>query len=233
LLRKTCVDSVKGKVHVTCSVVRDTTPSGRSHEGVCSTWLQAHAQGDLGVLRGSGELPAVVPVPVFIRHSVFRLPKDPSTPIIMVGPGTGLAPFRGFLHERAAIKLSQPGAALGPAHLFFGCRSRAQDYIYEAELEALLAGGALSNLHVAFSRDSVDKDYVQHHIRRQAGALWPLLAGGAHVYICGDAKHMAKDVHRALTEVVQEGLRNGGGEKMAEAFIKEMSEAGRYQRDVW
>ncbi|PNW88663.1 hypothetical protein CHLRE_01g039350v5 [Chlamydomonas reinhardtii] len=203
-------------VHVTCAVVRDTMPTGRVHEGVASTWLQRHGNG--------------AAVPVFVRHSHFRLPKAASTPVVMVGPGTGLAPFRGFLQERAALKNS--GAELGPAHLFFGCRSRGTDYIYQQELEGYVADGVLSNLHVAFSRDQSSKDYVQHHIGREAAALWPIIGEqGAHLYVCGDAKYMAKDVHKAFVALVEKGKGCSGTQ--AEMFVKELTDAGRYQRDVW
>ena len=128
------------------------------------------------------------------------------------------------------------GTKVGPAVLFFGCRNRAHDYIYEAELAAYLEASALTSLHVAFSRDTPNggaKVYVQHHLEREGqAALWPMLsAQGAHMYVCGDAKHMAKDVHRALLAIVQAGKGCTGSE--AEAFVAEMHEAGRYQRDVW
>ncbi|GLC59569.1 hypothetical protein PLESTB_001501400 [Pleodorina starrii] len=203
-------------IHVTCAVVRDKMPSGRVHEGVCSTWLKRHGDG--------------AAVPVFVRHSQFKLPASSKMPLIMVGPGTGLAPFRGFLQERAAQLAS--GAELGPAHLFFGCRSRAHDYIYQEELEGYVASGVLSHLHLAFSRDQATKDYVQHHVEAQAGALWPLIdAAGAHLYVCGDAKNMAKDVHKAFIALVQAGKGCAG--TAAEAVVKELSDSGRYQRDVW
>lgn len=203
-------------VHVTCAVVRSAMPTGRVHDGICSTWFQRATAG--------------ARVPVFIRSSHFRLPADPAAPVVMVGPGTGLAPFRGFLQERAA--LAAAGAKLGPAHLFFGCRSRGHDYIYEEELAAALKAGWLSHLHVAFSRDQASKDYVQHHVAAHAAEVWAVLShpGGA-AYVCGDAKHMAKDVHRALIQVVQDHKRCSGTQ--AEGFVKELQDAGRYLRDVW
>ncbi|GIL65902.1 hypothetical protein Vafri_19533 [Volvox africanus] len=191
-------------------------PTGRVHEGVCSTWLKRHGDG--------------AAVPVFVRHSQFKLPQSPNTPIIMVGPGTGLAPFRGFLQERAVLLAS--GMELGPAHLFFGCRSRHHDYIYQEELEGFVASGVLSHLHLAFSRDQSGKDYVQHHVERQAAMLWPLISeGGAHLYVCGDAKNMAKDVHKAFIGLVQ--TAKGCTGTQAEVVVKELSDSGRYQRDVW
>ncbi len=203
-------------VHVTCSVVREALPSGRLHEGLCSTWLAAAQPG--------------AKLPVFLRRSSFKLPAQQGTPVVMVGPGTGLAPFRGFLQERAAAAAA--GAALGPSHLFFGCRHRAHDYLYEAELLGHVAAGSLGHLHVAFSREQAAKDYVQHHLERQADAVWELLeAGRGHLYVCGDAKHMAKDVHRALVAIAQAKLRCAA--PAAEAWVKALTDGGRYQRDVW
>jgi NADPH-ferrihemoprotein reductase len=204
-------------VHVTCGVVREAMPSGRVHHGLCSSWL-AGAQ-------------AGAKLPVFLRRSSFKLPPDASTPLVMVGPGTGLAPFRGFLQERAAL-LAGGGAGLGAAHLFFGCRSRRQDYIYEQELLAAVAGGSLAHLHVAFSRDQAGKDYVQHHLEAQADAVWEVLeARRGHLYVCGDAKHMARDVHRALVAIAQ--AKDGCSGAQAEAWAKALTDGGRYQRDVW
>jgi NADPH-ferrihemoprotein reductase len=206
----------RSSVHVTCALVRDTMPTGRVHEGICSTVL--------------AKAPAGSKLPVFLRHSAFKLPASASTPVVMVGPGTGLAPFRGFLQERAA--LSKAGHQLGDAHLFFGCRSRRQDYIYEQELLGYVAEGVLQHLHVAFSREQASKDYVQHHIERQGDALWAALQQqGGHLYVCGDAKHMARDVHRALISLAQAKLGCSGTQ--AEGWVKALTDSGRYQRDVW
>ncbi|KAI8468314.1 MAG: NADPH-cytochrome P450 reductase [Monoraphidium minutum] len=202
-------------VHVTCSVVKDTMPTGRVHDGVCSSWLAAAKEG--------------AQVPVFIRHSHFRLPADEKAPIVMVGPGTGLAPFRAFLQERQV--LADDAAELGPSVLFFGCRGAA-DYIYEAELASFLESGALGALHVAFSRAGPSKDYVQHRLAAEGAAVWGLLRRpGACLYVCGDARHMAKDVHRALLELVQAHGKMGAAG--AEAWVKELTASGRYMRDVW
>lgn len=202
-------------IHVTCAVVDERLPS-RHHQGVCSSWLK--------------NLPVGAAISVYVRHSHFRLPADPSTPVIMVGPGTGLAPFRGFLQERAAIKLS--GKSLGPAEFFFGCRKREHDYIYEEELLSALSQGVISNLHVAFSRQNDVKDYVQHHIEKHAEALWPLLdEKSGYLYICGDGKHMAKDVHNTLVRLVQAKKKCSAGE--AELHLKQMQERGHYLKDVW
>ncbi|KAK9811910.1 hypothetical protein WJX72_012296 [[Myrmecia] bisecta] len=204
-------------IHVTCAVIRETTPTGRLHEGVASRMLQQARVGQ--------------ELPIFVRRSSFKLPASPATPLIMVGPGTGLAPFRGFLQERAA--LAAAGTTLGPAHLFFGCRQRACDFIYQDELEHFVRCGALTRLHLAFSRDSAQKDYVQHHLERSAADTWALISqAGGHIYVCGDAKAMARDVHRSLLTIAQQ-QKQAGSEEDAEQFIKQLADAGRYQRDVW
>ena len=162
----------RNTVHITCAVVDEPSPTGRRHRGVASTWLSNAAA-------GTSELP------VFIRTSTFRLPKQPSDPVVMVGPGTGLAPFRGFLQERAAQKAS--GKALGPAFLFFGCRRKSEDYIYEEELAQYMRDGDLAALEEAFSREGSEKVYVQHRLMDRAAEVWDLLKGGRGVfYVCGD-----------------------------------------------
>lgn len=208
----------KPTLSITAAVVDEVTPGGRHHKGVASNWLAGLSMG------GS--------LPLHLRTSTFKLPRKPSTPIVMVGPGTGLAPFRGFLQARTAQAAT--GVTLGPAILFFGCRDRHKDYIYEEELQSFVANGALSELHTAFSRqDPQRKDYVQHHLRARAASVWPLLredAGGV-LYVCGDAKHMARDVHAAMTEVVQEV--EGCEKEAATAAVQRLSDTNRYHRDVW
>lgn len=206
---------------ITCSVVDDVTPGGRRHLGVCSTFLKR-----------KGAASPASPVPVFLRPSTFRLPPSSATPIIMIGPGTGLAPFRGFLQERQALARAGRAADLGHAVLFFGCRSRQQDYIYEEELREWQEGGVLQELHVAFSRDGPEKVYVQHHLEQQREKVWNLWhQQGGFLYVCGDAKHMARDVHSTLLTVAQSQGKMTSQE--AEAAIKQMQQEGRYQRDVW
>lgn len=204
-------------VHITCAVVQEVMPTGRLHNGVASSWLAALTPG--------------TKIPVFLRRSTFKLPADVNTPVVMVGPGTGLAPFRGFIQER--LVAAKRAAALGPALLFFGCRSRQHDYIYREELEGAVAGGALSALHVAFSRETSVKDYVQHHMQRQGAEVWALLQPGANgvLYVCGDAKAMAKDVHRTLHDIIIKQTGCSGNE--AEARVKALSDSGRYLKDVW
>lgn len=205
-------------VHITCAVVTEIMPTGRVHNGVASTWLARLTPGQK--------------IPVFLRSSSFKLPKNIESPVIMVGPGTGLAPFRGFVQERQADAAN--GKELGPAVLYFGCRNRNQDYIYKNELEAAAKDGSLTRLELAFSREGKNKDYVQHHMAQDGGELWQLLTqkdAPGYLYICGDGKYMAKDVNRVLHDIVMEQAGCSGND--AEAIIKKIADQGRYLKDVW
>lgn len=199
------------EVHLTVAAVRYAS-RGRDRVGIGSTYLADRA--------GDG------PVKVYLqRNARFRLPTDPAIPVIMVGPGTGIAPFRAFLEERRAI------GAHGATWLFFGDRRRATDFLHREELEGFLADGTLSRLDLAFSRDGAEKVYVQHRMAEHAAELWGWLQEGARFYVCGDAARMAKDVDRALRAIV---ARQGHmSEAEAAVEVDQMVANGRYLRDVY
>jgi sulfite reductase (NADPH) flavoprotein alpha-component len=159
------------------------------------------------------------------RAQHFALPADPAVPIIMIGPGTGIAPFRAFLHERMATR------APGRNWLFFGHQHSSYDFFYENELTGMKAARVLTRLTLAWSRDAAEKIYVQDRMRDVGRDLWAWLAEGAHLYVCGDAKRMAKDVETALIEIVAAfGLRSTNE---AIGFVAELKKSGRYQQDVY
>jgi sulfite reductase (NADPH) flavoprotein alpha-component len=201
-----------GRVALTVDAVRYDV-NGRRRLGVASTFFADRiTPGDR--------------LTVYVQKAhAFGLPADPSVPIVMIGPGTGIAPFRAFLHERMATK------APGRNWLFFGHQRRDFDFFYEDELTAMRASGVLTRLSLAWSRDGDAKFYVQDRMREVGRDLWAWLADGAHVYVCGDAKRMAKDVERALVDVVaQHGARSADE---AIAFVAELKRKGRYQQDVY
>jgi sulfite reductase (NADPH) flavoprotein alpha-component len=185
----------------------------RTRLGVCSTFL-------------GGRIKPGDKIRVYVQKAQhFALPEDPAKPIIMIGPGTGLAPFRAFLQERQATK------APGRNWLFFGHQRRDYDFFYEDELVAMRSAGLLTRLTLAWSRDAKEKTYVQHRMREVGRDLWSWLNDGAHIYVCGDALRMAKDVESVLTEIIAEH----GGRTLAEAvkFVAELKSKHRYQADVY
>ncbi|POR34952.1 NADPH--cytochrome P450 reductase [Tolypocladium paradoxum] len=169
-------------------------------------------------------------IPVYIRHSKFKLPLDHEQPVIMIGPGTGVAPFRGFVQERA--RLAQCGTNVGRMLLFFGCRKSSEDFVYKSEWEEY--GSVLSGkfeLITAFSRESNKKVYVQHRLQERAIEVNELLSRKAHVYVCGDAANMAREVRAALAQIIAEG--RGVALQTGEETVKQMKATNQYQEDVW
>lgn len=201
-----------GEVHLTVGAVRYES-HGRQRGGVCSTFLADRVAGD-------------TTVPVFVQASHgFKLPADLTRPVIMVGPGTGIAPFRAFLEERAAT------GASGKNWLFFGDQRRTTDYLYQETLEAWHQASHLSRLDLAFSRDQEHKVYVQHRMIEAAAELWAWLQEGAHFYVCGDASRMAKDVDVALHQVCE--TAGGLSADAAKEYVSKLKSEKRYQRDVY
>jgi sulfite reductase (NADPH) flavoprotein alpha-component len=200
------------EVQLTVSVVRYRGARGAQRGGVCSTYLADRAHS--------------VPVPVFLQRSPhFRPPKDAGAPMIMVGPGTGIAPFRGFLQERRAL------GHTGRNWLFFGEQRRAENFYYRDDFEDMLRDGLLSRLDLAFSRDQADRVYVQHKMLDYGADLWRWLDDGAHFYVCGDAARMARDVDAALTTVIK--THGGMSDEAAHHYKRELVAEKRYVRDVY
>lgn len=206
------------KASITVSVVRERAWSGQGeYRGVASNYLE--------------QLETCAEVLMFIRspESGFALQEDPATPIIMIGPGTGVAPFRGFIQARQALR--EAGQELGAAHLYFGCRNPEQDYLYREEFEQAEREG-LVTLHTAFSRiDGADKCYVQHLMRRDGALLLSLLEEGARMYICGDGSRMAPEVEQTLMLSYRE--KHGVSAEEAAAWLSRLEASGQYVKDVW
>lgn len=200
------------EVHLTIGAVRYDA-HGRERQGVCSILCAERLQpGDT--------------LPVYIQHNQnFKLPQDPDAPIIMVGPGTGIAPFRSFMQEREEM------GANGKSWLFFGDQHFVTDFLYQTEWQKWLKDGVLTKMDVAFSRDTEEKVYVQHQMKKQSKELFEWLEQGAYVYICGDEKHMAHDVHNTLLSIIQE--EGAMSKEKAESYLANLQQQKRYQRDVY
>jgi len=199
------------QVHFTIDVVHYES-RGRKRKGVCSTFLSERAE--------------KTPIPVFPNTSRFRLPEDGNTPIIMVGPGTGVAPFRAYLQERKAV------GAKGKNWLFFGSQHEHCNYFYKEELAELKRDGLLSRLDCAWSRDQADKSYVQNKMLENAAEIWKWMdSEGAHFFVCGDARRMAKDVDAALRKIIQE--TGGKREDVTNEYVEKLKSDKRYKRDVY
>lgn len=207
-------------VHVTAVMVDYITPTQRRTLGVATGWLKEK--------KTENGHPATAPV--YVRRSQFRLPSKPQTPIIMIGPGTGLAPFRGFIQERHHHKTE--GKPVGDTILYFGCRKQSEDFLYQDEINEYLKAGTLTKAYLAFSRDTDKKVYVTHLLRQNTEEIWKIIGeNNGHIYVCGDARSMARDVHDIILEIIQEQGQKTKQE--AEAYFKKMESQRRYSADVW
>jgi len=198
------------RVSITVAIVRYNT-YGRERKGVTTTYLSDRVK--------NGDL-----IPVYInKNPDFRLPDDINHPILMIGPGTGVAPFRAFMHERVLKK------SAGKNILYFGCRHRDEDFLYRTELEDYQNNNQLT-LHTAFSREQTHKIYVQHRIRENSKAIWQLIQEeNAHIYVCGDAQNMAGEVNEVLEEIIV-NFASGIDPKQ---YLLNLEKDKRYQRDIW
>ena len=200
------------EVHTTVRVIRFKS-HGADRQGVCSGHLGERA-------------PVGGTMPIFLHeNNAFRLPEDTNAPVIMIGPGTGIAPFRAFLEHRQVL------GQRGPMWLFFGEQRRISDYLYEQQFAQLQREGVLTKLHTAFSRDTAKKVYVQDKMQENAADLYDWLQRGAYFYVCGDASRMAKDVESALLDVIAKG--SNGTLEQASEYLAAMKKQKRYQRDVY
>ncbi len=200
------------EIHLTVAVVRYTT-NQRDRVGVCSSFMADRVQ------------VGATPTPVFVSHSHFGPPEDGAKDCIMVGPGTGIAPFRAFVQDRVA------SGASGRNWVFFGDQKQATDFLYGEEWQDYVAKGQVARLDVAWSRDQLQKVYVQDKMRENGAELWAWLKGGGYFYVCGDAKRMAKDVDLALHEII--GQHGGMDTAAAADYVKQLKKDKRYQRDVY
>ena len=200
------------EVHITVGAVRYQA-HGRDRSGVCSIQLAERIEpGDT--------------VPIYLKHNPnFKFPKDEETPVIMIGPGTGVAPFRSYMQEREELELE------GNTWLFFGNQHFRTDFLYQTEWQSWLEDGYLERMDVAFSRDTDDKVYVQHKIKENAKLFNEWLDRGASIYVCGDEKYMAKDVHEAIKQVISQERQIS--EDDAEEFLKQLKRDKKYQRDIY
>uniref|UniRef100_A0A8B9L4V7 NADPH--hemoprotein reductase n=2 Tax=Astyanax mexicanus TaxID=7994 RepID=A0A8B9L4V7_ASTMX len=208
-------------IHICAVVVEYQTKTGRTNKGVATNWLKNKVPTDNG---------HKATVPMYIRKSQFRLPFKSSNPVIMIGPGTGIAPFMGFIQERAWLK--QQGKEVGETVMYFGCRHKNEDFLYQEELEAFEKEEVLTQLNVAFSRDQEKKVYVQHLLKNNKEEVWRQIhKDNAHIYICGDARNMARDVQTVFYEIAEE--LGGMTHTQAVDYIKKLMTKGRYSQDVW
>jgi len=247
-------------IHLTAVYIEYKTPTNRLVQGVATSWLKSKQitetseMPDEFPLDANDSYPgarftvhktnyhdtfysvfkgkACPQIPIFVRRSQFKLPAKPMTPIIMVGPGTGVAPFRGFLQERKYLRNKYPEKEHGRNILYYGCRKCAEDYLYEHELKKYVEEGVLSKLYVAFSRDQEEKIYVTHLLKQNKDEIWDVTGKNLGCfYVCGDARTMAKDVREIVLQIIIE--KGNKTQADAEQFLKQMELQRRYSADVW
>ena len=207
-------------VHITAVVVEYKTKLGRIRKGVATSWLESKVTTE-------GELKPRIPI--YIRKSQFRLPFKFATPILMIGPGTGLAPFRGFIQEREYFHREEK-RNVGKNILYYGCRNKCIDYLYEEELESYKENSIL-NLNIAFSRDQNEKIYVTHLIEKDGQIIWDHIKENGHIYVCGDAKNMAREVQELIVNICKKYGDMSSND--AVNYVKDLSQKSRYMQDVW
>jgi NADPH-ferrihemoprotein reductase len=226
-----CKDSQKNP-SVAFSVVKYEAPESKEMRlGVATNWLDRLPVDDGDEKKYDFKIP-IYKVPT----KAFGLPEDISKPIVMIGPGTGVAPFRGFLQKREALARANPSLQFAESWLFFGCRRKDEDYLYEADFNAFVENETLTRLVPAFSREDPTgkKVYVQHKLAEHEEKMRDLiLREEAYVFVCGDGAHMAKDVHKTLLSIITNGGGKYENENDAEALLREMTREGRYVRDIW
>jgi NADPH-ferrihemoprotein reductase len=205
-------------IHITCVVVEYKTKLGRLRKGVATTWLETKIPTEEYKPR----------IPVFIRKSQFRLPFKFSTPVLMIGPGTGLAPFRGFIQERDFHR--EEGRKVGKNFLYYGCRNKDIDYLYKDELEEFGKKESLT-LNVAFSRDQEEKIYVTHLLEKHGEIVWEHIKDNGHIYVCGDARNMAREVHEIIVNICKKYGNMASND--AHNYVKDLAQKSRYVQDVW
>lgn len=206
-------------------------PNKIPRRGLCSNWLDSISQSLITSAPGA----PVVTVPIYLwPTSDFRLPATQEEPLLLIGPGTGVSPFMGFLqhrfHERQSLTPEQQGKE--DIYLFFGCRRRAEDWIFQQQMESFAANGTIKTLFTAFSREQEQKYYVQHDLRANAALVCDIIQkSNGYVYVCGDGMAMARDVQQTLLDILQE--HGGLTKEAADAQLAELTATGRYLRDIW
>jgi len=228
-----CPATSPDKVSVAFSVV-EWDAAGVGRKGLCTSQLEALVAPALAGAGAGSNVAGMPPLSLTLKPATdFTVPTDLTRPVIMIGPGTGVAPFMGFIDARRAQYAAVGGkpADAAPMRLYFGCRHEAQDWLYREEMEAAVADGTLDALRTAFSRDGPSKVYVQHRLAEDAAELATLITEGGCVFVCGDGMHMAKDVHAALVDLLAPTC--GGSKVLAEDFLRTMRENERYVQDIW